>query len=457
VGHTLNVLVVDDEAVMREVLRARLEDMGYEVLAAATAAEATRLVAAHSPAMVISDVVLPDLSGLELLESLKGGDRNRPVILMTAYGSVDMAVEAMKQGATDFLTKPLDWKELEAALAETSREIAERQVARELDSVLTDGVGLGPLVGSGPAMHALFELVQTLAASDASAIITGESGTGKELVARTLHDLSARRGGPFIAINAAAIPESLMESELFGHEKGAFTGAVAPRAGCFELSHGGTLFLDEITEMPVALQPKLLRVLEGGRLRRVGGTSERSFDVRVLAATNRDPEVAIGEQRLRPDLYYRLGVFTVALPPLRERREDIPLLAQSFIRRANEKHGTAVEGLRPQVHDLLLSYSWPGNVRELSNVVERAVILARGGWIETIHLPALLRKEGGGHRGIFIPSGVSAAEAERILILETLRQTGNNKAQAARRLGLDVKTIRNKLKSWGDERALAGE
>jgi transcriptional regulator with PAS, ATPase and Fis domain len=299
-------------------------------------------------------------------------------------------------------------------------------------------------------MREVYDLIASLSASDASVIITGESGTGKELAARTIHQLSARAKGPFVAINAAAIPENLMESEIFGHEKGAFTGAVGVRAGCFELSNRGTLFLDEIAEMPLPLQPKLLRVLEDRKVRRLGGSQEFMVDVRVLAATNQDPRAAVDSGRLREDLFYRLNVFTVLLPPLRERKGDITLLAQNFIREFNRKHNSHVEAIRDDAQELMRSYSWPGNVRELRNVMERAVILAKGNWIEASHLPAYIA----GARTdtaakIVLPMGVTAADAEKERILKTLKKTGNNKAEAARQLGLDVKTIRNKLKAYG--------
>jgi len=280
-------------------------------------------------------------------------------------------------------------------------------------------------------------------------IITGESGTGKELVARAVHELSGRRSAPFVAVNAAAVPEGLFESELFGHEKGAFTGAIAARAGCFELAHNGTLFLDEITEMPVALQPKVLRVLEDGRVRRLGGREEFAFDVRVVAASNRELDAAVASGRLRHDLYYRLAVFTLALPPLRERRDDVPLLTQHFVRQFNRKHGADVEGASMSTLALFEGYGWPGNVRELRNVLERAVILARSGWIEPTHLPAFLQRPAAdAGDAVVIPAGATAAEAERLLVLATLERVGGNKAEAARRLGLDVKTIRNKLRAW---------
>jgi DNA-binding NtrC family response regulator len=443
------VLVVDDEAAMREVLELRLVEWGYRVALAGSAAEADRVVTEARPDLVVSDVVLPEVSGLELLRRLKAGDPHRPVVLITAYGGVDEAVEAMKLGAQDFLTKPLDYDKLRATLDAATAELARRETAARLASVLDRGAGLGPLVGTSRAMREVYELVERVAPSDASLIVLGESGTGKELVARAVHDLSLRRAGPFVALNAAAVPEGLFESELFGHERGAFTGAVAARAGCFELAHGGTLFFDEITEMPVALQPKVLRVLEDGRVRRLGGRDEFAFDVRVVAASNRDLDGAVAGGRLRHDLYYRLAVFTVVLPPLRERGEDVSLLTQHFVRQFNRKHGAEVEGASPATFALFEDYRWPGNVRELRNVVERAVILARAGWIEPTHLPPFLQRPTAGAAGaVIIPAGATAAEAERLVVLATLERAGGNKAEAARRLGIDVKTIRNKLRAW---------
>ena len=330
----VRVLVVDDEPAMREVLDMRLSAWGYEVLLAGRVGEAERLARSQAPDIVISDVVLPEASGLDLLRRLKAGDPDRPVILMTAHGRIDDAVEAMKLGARDFLTKPLDHAKLRAILQAAEQDVRERREAHALESTLDHGAGLGPLVGESPGMQEVYLTVRTVASSDASVIVTGESGTGKELVARAIHDLSRRHAGPFIGVNVAAIPETLIESELFGHERGAFTGAVASRQGCFELANGGTLFLDEITEMPAAMQPKLLRVLEEGRLRRVGGGQEIRLDARIITATNRAPEDAVAQGILRHDLYYRLNVFTIALPPLRERGGDIALLAQHFIRRS---------------------------------------------------------------------------------------------------------------------------
>ena len=449
-GRSLTILVVDDEAAMREVLEMRLSEWGHRVLVASDGAEARVMAERERPDLVISDVQLPGLGGLELLQALRAGGSDRPVILITAYGSIDAAVEAMKLGARDFLTKPLDYAKLQATLAALGAELDRRGQVRRLESALEKGAGLATIVGRSQRMREVFKTIEAVAASNASVIVTGESGTGKELVARAIHELGRRSSGPFVAVNVAAIPEGLAESELFGHEKGAFSGAVAARAGCFELADTGTLFLDEVTEMPIALQTKLLRVLEGERLRRVGGTKEMRFDVRVIAATNRDPLQAVETGILRRDLYYRLNVFTLPLPPLREREGDVILLAQHFVRQFNAKHGASVEGLGLEAERTMRSYAWPGNVRELRNVIERAVILTRSGWIENHHLPPFLRGAGqGGDDAIIIPAGATAADAERLLILETLKRVANNKAEAARQLGMDVKTIRNKLKAYG--------
>lgn len=450
-NRSTKILVVDDEPAMREVLEMRLKEWGFDVCLAVDGAEGKELSESYDPDIVISDVIMPQVSGMELLRALKAGNPNRPIILVTAQASIDLAVDAMKQGAQDFVTKPIDYPKLRLILEAAEQEIELRRESRRLSSQLERGAGFGDFIGTSKAMREVYELISSLAVSDASVIITGESGTGKELAARTIHELSARSKGPFIAINAAAIPENLMESQIFGHERGAFTGATGIQAGCFELANRGTLFLDEIAEMPMLLQPKLLRVLEDQRVRRVGGSQEFLVDVRVLAATNKEPRAAVETGKLREDLFYRLNVFTVALPPLRDRKSDVPLLSQAFILEFTSKHSAQVESCRPETLDLLKAYSWPGNVRELRNVMERAVILAKGSWIEPSHLPAYILNSPTTEPSIKIvlPAGATAAEAEKELILRTLRQTGNNKAEAARQLGLDVKTIRNKLKAYG--------
>jgi DNA-binding NtrC family response regulator len=392
------------------------------------------------------------MSGLDLLKQFKRRDQHLPVIMITAHGNIDAAVEAMKAGATDFLTKPLNYTMLHALLDAAAAELRQRANDHELDAYLDDESNNTGLIGQSRLIREVQRLIQVIASSDASAIITGESGTGKEVVARAIHARSARRDKPFIALNAAAIPEGLIESEIFGHEQGAFTGASRARPGAFELANGGTLFLDELAEMPTSLQPKLLRILEDNRARRLGGSREIQFDVRVLAATNRIPSTAIRNGMLREDLFYRLNVFEIMLPPLRARTEDIPLLSRHFIHEFNRKHGMSVEGVSDSARSLLDAHAWPGNVRELRNVIERAVIMARDNWIESQHLPPYIQSlRAGGSSTLQLPAGTTLAEAERLMILQTLERTGNNKAEAARQLGLDVKTIRNKLRSYGQD------
>ena len=448
------VLVVDDEAAMREILAQRLESWGYQVLLAPDAETASAMAEGEDPQVVISDVVLPGTTGIELLPRLKAGRPERPVILITAHGSIDDAVEAMKRGALDFLTKPLDYESLRATLEDVRRRIEASRLTRDLQATLASSPGPGGLVGVSEAIRNVFALIHSVATSDATVLLVGETGTGKELAARAIHDLSERRQGPFVALNAAAIPDTLIESELFGHEKGSFTGANRTHAGCFERADGGTLFLDEIAEMPVDVQPKLLRVLEQGAVRRVGGAAELPFSVRLVAATNRDPERAVAEGTLRQDLYYRINVFPIHLPPLRQRKEDILLLAQHFIELFNAKHSMNVVGFTDAAKERLLAHEWTGNVRELRNVIERATILARGGWLEESHLPPLVRlRRPLPADGVVLPADATVEEAERVLILETLDRVGQNKAEAARRLGVDVKTIRNKLRRYGGEEA----
>ncbi len=442
---------------MREVLATRLESWGYESTAVSSGTEALNAIRADPPEIVLVDIVIPGMSGFDLMDQLQQDGSFPPVIAITAHGSIDWAVDAMKKGATDFLTKPLDHSHLKAVLDSTAIELGRRRSARELVRQLGSDPGLGHLVGRSRRMRELFDLVRLLTQNEASALICGESGTGKELVAKTIHELSRRAEHEFVAINTAAVPSGLMESEIFGHEKGAFTGASQTRPGCFELADGGTLLLDEIGEMPRELQPKLLRVLEERRARRIGGSREVSFDVRVLAATNREPEELVEQGSLREDLFYRLNVFTVIVPPLRHHLDDIPLLGQHFIGLSNRKHGLAVDGLADESRELLQVYSWPGNVRELRNVIERAAILTKEGWIEPARLPPYIVKSEAVTEAVdqddrlVLPLEISAAEAEKRLILKTLELVNNNKSEAARRLELDVKTVRNKLKKYAAE------
>ena len=447
------ILVVDDDPGIRASLGLLLQSWGFEALQAADATEATRIVERQEPDIVITDLVMPETSGLELLKKLKVGDPHRPVLLITAQGSIDIAVEAMKQGARDFLTKPLtDLPKLKTLLDDAERELEMRRKAKRLAARVEEDGGLGDFVGSSKVIREVFQIVESVSQRDVSVMITGESGTGKEVVARTIHKMSRREAKPFLAINAAAIPESLIESELFGHERGAFTGAVATRQGVFEQANGGTLLIDEVAEMPMALQPKLLRVLADGRVRRLGGSYEFEFDVRVLAATNRDPLKAIEEGKLREDLYYRLNVVPIALPPLRSRADDILLLVQHFLREFNTKHRVEIEGVTDEAMAMLKAYPWPGNVRELRNVIERSVVLAKGEWIDEKGLPPYVRDPSlRSEKLVFSVGETTVADAERELILKTLEKAGNNKAEAARQLGVDVKTIYNKLKSYGIE------
>jgi DNA-binding NtrC family response regulator len=453
------ILVVDDDPTFRDVLEMRLERWGYQVKVADRARRARELVERWRPDLILSDVVMPEVSGIQLLNQLREDEPGRPVILLTAHATVEMAVDAMKVGAVDFLTKPLNYQNLRAvveeALARHRLPEKEESAPRRKRPASTPESDFGPFIGSSEAMQEVYELIRSVAESDASVLITGESGTGKELAAQTIHELSPRSSGPFIAVNTAAIPRELMESEIFGHEKGAFTGATDARPGCFEMANEGTLFLDEIGEMPKELQPKLLRVLDSARIRRVGGQKEVTFDVRTLAATNRDPRDAVKEGVLREDLFFRLNVFHIQLPPLRDRKGDLPRLARRFAIEFSKKHGGEERRFEDETLDLMEAYDWPGNVRELRNLVERGVVVAREGRIRPEHLPPYLRnperspEETGSFR---FPEGASAAEVEKELYLRTLDATGNNKAEAARRLGVSVRTVRNKLNAWKIDR-----
>src|SRR5215207_2916258 len=380
------VLIVDDEPSIAEWLSDTLAGWGYETSVAEDGAVGLVLADEFSPSVVITDVYMPNLDGLGLLRELRERHPETAVILLTGKGNVEMALNAIQEkGAYHYFEKPVDTSKLRVIL---KRAVETGEARRETDALrreLRDHGAFGELVGSSEPMRQIYLLIEQVAPSSASVLITGESGTGKELVARTVHNLSPRRGAGFVAINCSAIPETLMESELFGHEKGAFTGAAARRPGCFEMANGGTLLLDEIAEMPVALQAKLLRVLEDRKIRRLGGGQEIPVDVRVLAATNRDPHDAVRRGSFREDLLYRLNVITIELPPLRRRREDIPLLAQHLVSQLAERHQRPAKLLSPAAVEALQSHSWPGNVRELRNVIERAVIICSSEVIERHH------------------------------------------------------------------------
>lgn len=435
---------------MRQMLAMAVREWGFEPVEAKNGEEALALFEKHPVSLVITDVIMPKLDGLELLNRLRQKSPETKVILVTAEGTIDLAVNAMKQGAVDFFTKPIDFKKLKVLLDHLLEDEAAISELKDLDAVLESTGSFQGIVGQTPSMRDVFKLIQEVGPRDATVLITGDSGTGKELVAKALHAVSPRADGPFVAINASAIPETLIESEIFGHERGAFTGAVDRRAGCFEQADKGTLFLDEVSEMPLQLQPKLLRVLEENCLRRLGGREAIPIDVRIVTATNRRPEQAIQDSKLRKDLFYRLNTVHVELPPLLDRREDIPLLVRYFIELCNQKHQTKIKSISRRARQIFMDYAWPGNVRELRNVVERGVIVAHSEWIEPQDLPPYLSQAIDEQRQVItIKPGTSFLEAEKEIILRTLESVENNKAEAARLLGVDVKTIRNKLKTYG--------
>jgi DNA-binding NtrC family response regulator len=444
------ILVVDDEPTERDGLARLVGQWGYEVETAASGEEALNLVETQHPAVVLTDLVLPEMDGLTLLQKLKETGRPPIVLLVTGHGTVETAVEAMRHGAFDYLTKPVDTTRLQVLL---EKSIEQESLSREVSLLrhqLRQKGSFGQMVGQSRGMQEVYRWVELAGTSTAPVLVYGESGTGKELVARTIHELSNRRNKPFVAINCAAIPETLIESELFGHERGAFTGATERRLGCFELTDGGTLFLDEIAEMDPNTQAKLLRVLQEGTFRRVGGGKhEIQVDVRVVAATNQVPTEAIANGKLREDLFYRLNVFSIHLPPLRERREDIPLLARNFIEEFNRQDNRQVRGLSSEAEKELERYHWPGNVRELRNVIQRAVVISGAGLIGAEHLPETVLRASA-------PAPVAAGgsvtpirEMEREMILRALEETGQDKRRAAQLLGISLKTLYNKLAKYG--------
>ena len=409
--------------------------------------DALAIVESDQPDVVLADLVMPRRDGLSLLRALRDRLDELTFVMVTAQGTVDSAVSAMKEGAYDYLTKPIDPHRLRVLLDKmVERHDTLRHVTALKRQLAKDG-RFGRTIGTSPAIRDVYRLIEQAAPADASVLVWGESGTGKELMARTIHELSPRASSPFVALNCAAIPEGLLESEIFGHERGAFTGAVDRRQGCFELAHGGTLFLDEVAEMAPSLQVKLLRILQERTLCRVGGSREQAVDVRVIAATNTNPQDAILDGRLRDDLYYRINVITIALPPLRARSEDIPLLVEAFLAEFNERDQKRVRGVAPLALQALQRYTWPGNIRELRNVIERAVILTRGELIEIDRLPPdLVHSPLPPSRDTrALTAGMRVEEAERRLIELTLEHTGNNKTRAAEMLGISVKTLHNKL------------
>jgi two-component system response regulator AtoC len=458
------ILIVDDERTLARAVKAYLAEYGYEAEVATDAEQAVGLLETLRPDVVFSDVRLPGMSGIDLLRRVREFDPSISVVMMTAYGTIEGAVEAVKLGAFDYLKKPVDLEELKL-LADRARETSllkqelsyyRRREARE--------VPFGDIIGNSPAIHAVMEQARQIAALEETppVLITGETGTGKGLVARTIHASSRRSARPFIEVNCTAIPASLMEAELFGHERGAFTDAKESRLGLFEAAEGGFLFLDEVGDIELSLQGKLLKAVEDRTVRRVGGNRDRRIDVRILAATNRDLEREAQRERFRRDLYFRLAVIILRLPPLRERGEDILALAQHFLSRFNAKYGKAVRRIDARAGEVLLAYPWPGNVRELSHVIERAVLWSGGPVLEAGHLslefprgamvahesPPVPEATTDGSPG-FPPPGVDLERWERAMIEQALRDSDGNQTKAAQRLGISRDTLRYRLKKFG--------
>jgi DNA-binding NtrC family response regulator len=464
----MNVLVVEDELEYRDHLVETIREWGHDIRGAENGEEALEILQSFAPHALVTDLMMPKLDGVGLMDRLRTEGRMPPTVVMTAFGTIDKALDVIhRHGAFWFVEKPVDPETLRLLLDRAGAQGRLAAENEELRKQLSFQGVLGDMVGRSRAMLEVFTLIRQVAPTTAPILVTGESGTGKELVARAIHSHSLRRGGPFVALNCAAMPESLIESELFGHEKGAFTGALERRAGAIENAAGGTLFLDELGEMPTPMQAKLLRVLEDYRFRRLGAKQEQQADVRVIAATNRDPAKAIRDGHLREDLYYRLNVFEIALPPLRERKEDIPAIVEAMIHTLNRKHSTRVPGASPAFLESLERHNWDGNVRELRNAVERAVILAGEGPLQPSHLPPALRPAGlpaadfiadaapplstvpaADGPEIRLGVGASIEEAERVLIEATLAHASNNKTRAAAILGISAKTLHAKLKQY---------
>ncbi|MFQ5847206.1 MAG: sigma-54-dependent transcriptional regulator [Candidatus Methylomirabilales bacterium] len=445
------ILVADDEGSSRKGLKALLTNWGYEVEEASDGEEALQRAVAFLPAVVVADLVMPRLDGLGLLKAIQEELPFAAVMILTGHGTIETAVAAMKQGAYDYLTKPVDVPRLKVLIQKALEKGDALREVTLLRRRLKEVWGYGKLVGKGKAMQEVYRLIDLAAPTSAPVLVSGESGTGKELVAHILHELSPRSQRAFVAVNCSAIPETLLESEIFGHERGAFTGAMERRVGCFELAHEGTIFLDEIAEMSPSTQAKFLRILEDGTVRRLGGKAEIKVDARVLAATNKDPVKAMKDGALREDLYYRLNVFSLSLPPLRERKEDIPLLLQAFIEEMNTKYEKRIRSVDEAGLRTLVRYPWPGNVRELRNTIERAIIACESDLITSKHLPPGLaskaREES--HESVTIALGITLEKAEKDLILRTLASVNNNKTKTAEILGISLKTLHNKLRRYG--------
>jgi DNA-binding NtrC family response regulator len=455
------VLVVDDDSEQRSDLAEMVKSLGYQVATATDGEDALAKLNSFPANAILTDLVMPRMDGAALLRVLaERGDRT-PTIVLTGLGSIDQAISFVHDlKAFWFLEKPVQAGVMRTLLDRALQQNLLIEETQRLNRQLSYRGVLDELTGDSPSMKEIFSLIQQVAPTTASVFINGESGTGKELVARAIHRLSPRNGGPFVAVNCAALPDTLVESELFGHEKGAFTGAVERRAGCFEQAHNGTLLLDEIGEMPIGTQAKLLRVIEESRVRRLGGKSDLPFAVRVLAATNRAPEEAIRNNRLREDLYYRLNVFQISLPPLRDRRQDIPSIAAALLGDLNKKHGTRVTHLHPDVLQRFGAASWPGNVRELRNVIERAVIMAGEGEIQLSHLPGDsapakrdVAPQAASDNVLRMPVGARMDEVEEAYFRLTLKYTQDNKTRAAELLGISLRTLHNRILTYGNLKA----
>lgn len=452
------VLIVDDEPTTLDTLIEMFQTWGYETAAASDGQAGLVRVEEFRPSVVVTDVYMPNLDGFGLLRAIRERHSHIAVILLTGLGTVEMALRAVQEeGAFHYFEKPIDFAKLQVVVERAVEYTEARRENEMLRRQLRDRGAFGELVGASEPMRQIYGLIEQVAPSSASVLITGESGTGKELVARTIHNLSPRKNSPFVAINCSAIPETLMESELFGHERGAFTGAATRRPGCFELANGGTLLLDEIAEMPFSLQAKLLRVLEDRKIRRLGSMGETPVDVRVLAATNREPMESVRSGTFREDLLYRLNVITIELPPLRHRPEDIPLLAQHLVTQLAERHSRPARFLSPAAAEALQSHRWPGNVRELRNVLERAVIICSGETVERHHLapyPLEQRERSRSEDTVVMPVGTPLEEVERQMIIRTLQKTDNNKTRAAELLQISLKTLHNKLRYYREHNLL---
>ncbi|HOC29074.1 MAG TPA: sigma-54 dependent transcriptional regulator [Treponemataceae bacterium] len=443
-----NVLVIDDEKNIRTGLAAALKLDGYEVFLAADGNEGMDIALRGDIDLVITDLRMPGMSGEEVLKKVTSETPGVPVIVLTGHGTVESAVDAMRAGAYDFLTKPLNLDRLSLLVkrALQSRELILQH--RELEREVENRKSFEHIIGKSPAMMKVFEVLKRVAPTKASVLITGESGVGKELIADALHNLSPRKDNPFVKVHCAALAESLLESELFGHEKGSFTGAVSRKRGRFELAHSGTIFLDEIGEIDQTVQIKILRVLQEKKFERVGGEDTLEVDVRVVTATNRDLEKEIAEGRFREDLYYRLNVVRIHVPPLRERKDDLPLMITSFVHEFAEENGKKIEGMDPKARSALYAYDWPGNVRQLRNCIESAVVMTSGTVITLDDLPPSIRS-GAEVPSLLIPVGVTMAEAEKQVILQTLSANSGNKSKTAEILGIGRKTLHRKLDEYG--------